>query len=338
MSKESVIALESYEKHSFYRFFSIFLVTVLVLFLALSLLYYYKERNRYFQEQKIENKLEFAECRHHHKLFPHSEPCHMKPVNIDRKLITIYKEIAFSLIVWLFIMLPLGYFLARLSLRPVRQSVATMDSFINGIVHDINTPLSIIRLNAQSILRYLHDERLIAKHERIIQGVDHIEALEEQLLFMLKIRQYQLQRSHFDLAALLEDRRGYWNDMRPNITLTLKTEATPVNADREALMRMIDNIVGNAIKYSPAHSIVEITCTSARLSIKDYGHGIKNPKEIFEKYYRESTDGKGLGLGLYIVKEIASLHDLLINVTSKEGVGTTITLNLSSICATQTLH
>ncbi len=331
MSKGSVIALESYEKHSFFRFFFIFSVAALALFLTLSLLYYYKERNRYFQEQKIEHKLAFVECQHLNKLFPERPPCQMKPVAIDNELTTIYGDIAVALLIWLIMMLPLGYYLAHLSLRPIRQSVETMDSFINGIVHDINTPLSIIRLNAQSTLKHLYDEKLIAKYERIMQGVDHIEALEEQMLFMLKIRHYHLQYDSFDLCDLLQQRLSYWKDIRHTVTLTLTAESTPVRADKDALMRMLDNIVGNAIKYSPANATVEITCKSSQLSVKDYGSGIKNPNEVFEKYYRESTQSKGLGLGLYIVKEIASLHHLNIRIDSRINEGTTFYIPLEPI-------
>ncbi len=331
MSKGSVIALESYEKHSFFRFFLIFTVAALALFLTLSLLYYYKERNRYFQEQKIENKLAFAECQHLNKLFPDRAPCQMKPITIDKELSLIYRDIAVALLIWLIMMLPLGYYLARLSLRPIRQSVETMDSFINGIVHDINTPLSIIRLNAQSTLKHLYDEKLIAKHERIMQGVDHIEALEEQMLFMLKIRHYRLQYTSFDLYELLQQRLSYWNDVRHTVTLTLVAESTPIHADKDALIRLLDNIVGNAIKYSPSNATVEITCKSSQLTIKDNGPGIQNPHEVFEKYYRESTESKGLGLGLYIVKEIASLHRLTIHIDSCINEGTTFRIPLEPI-------
>ncbi len=331
MLKESVIALESYEKHSFFRFFFIFVTVSLFLSLALSSLYYYKERNRYFQEKKTQNKLTFSECEHLKKLLPSAAPCIMEPVNIDEQVSKIYADIALALMLSLALVLPLGYFLAKLSLNPIRQSVETMDSFINGIVHDINTPLSIIRINAQSMINRLHDEKLIRKNDRIIQGVNHIEALEEQLLFVLRIHHYQLQRSRFDLFEILQQRQEYWNDIRRSVSIRLEGEATAVNADVDVIKRMIDNIVSNAIKYSYANSEVEITCKNALLEIKDEGEGIKKPKEVFAKYYRESKSTKGLGLGLYIVKEIASMHDIEIIIDSEVDHGTSFSLNLKSI-------
>ncbi len=333
MSKESVIALESYEKHSFFRFFFIFVTVSLFLSLSLSSLYYYKERNRYFQEQKTQNKLAFSECEHLKKLLPSAPACVMEPINIDEKISEIYADIFLALIFSLTLILPLGYLLAKLSLRPIQQSVETMDSFINGIVHDINTPLSIIRINAQSMISRLNDEKLVKKNNRIIQGVDHIEALEEQLLFVLRIHHYQLQRSHFDLFEILQQRQEYWSDIRHSVSIKLEGEVTAVNADADAIKRMIDNIVSNAIKYSCTNGEVKITCKNALLEIKDRGEGIKKPKEVFNKYYRESNHTKGLGLGLYIVKEIASMHNVEITVDSEVGYGTSFSLNLKSIAS-----
>jgi signal transduction histidine kinase len=255
----------------------------------------------------------------------------MNPIIIDTKLKIVYKEISLAFVFALIFILPIAFIVAKLSLKPVRQSVETMDNFINGIVHDINTPLSVIRINAQSMKNRLENSFFIEKNSRIIQGVEHIEALEEQLLFMLKIHQYTPQKTDFDIYEAIEQRQGYYKDIRQSLDIVVDGEATQVNADKYALRRMIDNIVINAIKYSPSKSIVSISIKNNILVIKDNGEGIKNPKEIFNKYYRESKTTKGLGLGLYVVKEIANMHKLNIEVSSKVGVGTIFSINLSGI-------
>jgi signal transduction histidine kinase len=141
------------------------------LFFALASLYYYKERQRYFQEQKVENKLDFAECKHLKKMLPSAPECKMFPVVIDDKLRIVYTEIFYAFLLALVLILPFSYFLARLSLRPMREAVSAMDGFINGIVHDINTPLSVIRMNAQSITKAVKDEKIKIKASRLLQGV-----------------------------------------------------------------------------------------------------------------------------------------------------------------------
>ena len=304
-----------------------------MLFFALSSLYFYKEKNRYFQEEKLKEKLIFAECKKLKKLLNDSSLCKMKPIVIEDKLSLIYKEIFLAFSFSLILILPLAFIVAKLSLKPIRQSVETIDNFVNGIVHDINTPLSVIKINSQSIKNKLKDDFFIEKNNRIIQGVEHIEALEEQLLFMLKIHQYTPQKINFDLYEVLKHREGYYKDIRHSLNIIVDGKSTKIYGDRYALTRMIDNIVINAIKYSPIKSEVIITLKNNILRIKDSGEGIKNPKEIFNKYYRESKSTKGLGLGLYVVKEIANMHKLDIKILSKIGLGTLVSIDLSGIKA-----
>ena len=294
-------------------------------------LYYYKEHRRYYQEQKVRYKIAFSECQHLKKLLPSAAECHMKPVVIDEQIETVYREIFYAFIAALVLILPFGYFLARLSLRPMRESVIAMDGFINGIVHDINTPLSVIRMNAQSIAKSVPDKKLKAKASRLLQGVEQIESLEEQLLFSVKVGQYELQKERFDIGFILQEREHYWGSLRSSIEVKVDADTYSVYADKAALLRMIDNIVLNAVKYSPAGRDVAITLKSGLLSIRDRGIGIRQPKKVFNKYYREALQSKGIGLGLYIVAKVAALHGLTVDVDSRIDFGTTFKISLSPI-------
>ncbi len=335
MSKESVIVLSSYERHSFWRFFIIYTLVLTLLFTALASLYYYKERSRYFQEQKVQNRLLFSECSRLKKMLPSAPDCAMEPVLIEDKVVNIYREIAMAFAFSLLLILPLGLVLARISLRPMRESVEAMDGFINGIVHDINTPLSVIRMNAHSLQKRLDDEKLQQKNSRVLQGVEHIEALEDQLLFSLKIGQYELRYEPFDLCRMLEERCAYWASNRSRVEVKVETDGRcTVEADKKALTRMIDNVVGNAVKYSPAQGLVRILLKEGALHICDEGPGIRHPKAIFRKYYRESRTTQGIGLGLFIVSEIARMHGIGIKVHSRLGEGTSFELDMHSILST----
>ncbi len=337
MSKESVIALNSYERHSFFRFFFIYTLALVLLFSALASLYYYKERQRYFQEQKIQNRVVFSECQHLKKMLPSAPECTMQPVIIDDKLRHIYTEILYAFLLSLLLILPFGYFLAQLSLRPMREAVSAMDGFINGIVHDINTPLSVIRMNAQSIHKLVVHDKAKKKISRLLQGVQQVESLEEQLLFTIKIGQYELQKERFDLGVLLKERESYYASIRHSICIRVEPFSYEVYADKAAMLRMIDNIVLNAIKYSKADKEVTLFMKNDSLYIKDQGIGIRDPKKVFDKYYREVKESKGVGIGLFIVSQIAQLHHLTIEVDSTLGVGTTFKIACHPI-STLTLH
>ncbi len=331
ISKESVIALKSYEKRSFYRFFTIYISIFLLLFSAVSLLYYYKERNRLFQELKVANKLEYAECRHMNKILGLGDTCEMKIIDKIDGVETIYRDIAIACVVLMLFLLPSGYYLAMMSLRPMRESIETIDSFINGIVHDINTPLSVIKLNAQTLQLRLKEQELQEQNQRILQGIDDIESLEEQLLFSLKAERYVLNTSEFDLHEFLRERQTFYNDVRKTVHVSYAGSVLHVKADKPLMKRMIDNIVLNAIKFSSRDSEVKIQLHGEQLIIEDYGIGMKHPQEVFNKYYREDQDSKGLGLGLYIVASVAALHQLTIDLRSKSQIGTRFVIDLKNI-------
>ncbi|QSZ40577.1 hypothetical protein GJV85_00070 [Sulfurimonas aquatica] len=324
-----VIALKSYERGSFIRFFLIYTSVFMLMFIALASLYYFQERQRLFKEKRVEVMLAFNECKRINSLLQNEEICEMQSSRPDMSKTT--ETLLYTSLLTLIFTLGAGFILARISLKPVRDSVERMDSFINGIVHDINTPLSIVKLNAQSIARRLDDEKLIAKNRRIIQASEHIENLEEQLLFTLKIHHYELQKKKFDLFSKLQERQGYWNDLKTNINVNVIGERISVNADEIALLRMIDNVVINAIKYSKQDQNVTIELRGNELKVVDRGEGIKNPKMVFEKYYRESTKVDGLGLGLFLVYQIAIMHKVKININSQLGNGTTFSFDISSI-------
>ena len=308
------------------------------LFSALSFLYYYKERQRYYQEKKIENRLEYSECKHLSKLLSSAPPCKMKVVVLNENDVNrIYEDILYAFLISLLLILSAAYFLAKLSLRPMRESVKSMDSFINGIVHDINTPLSVIRMNAQSISKNIKEDKLQRKVTRLLQGIEQVESLEEQLLFSLKVGQYQLKKERFDLGSVLQNREQYYNALRTSVTLHVNASSYEVFGDKSALLRMIDNIVLNAIKYSHPNSEVEISLKDDTLKVRDNGMGIKHPKKVFAKYYREASDTKGIGLGLFIVAKVAQLHEIDIKVESALNKGTSFNLSLNNI-STLKLH
>ena len=302
-----------------------------MLFLALSSLYYFKEHSRLFQEEKVKNRLIFSECKRINAILKSKEKCEMPFIGEIDGLRDTYNEILIAFFIMLIFTLPTTYFLALISLRPMRDSIETIDNFINGIVHDINTPISVIKLNAQSIHSQLENEKHKEKNSRILQGIKNIESLEEQLLFSLKSDMYELKGSIFDISKILKERLTFYNDIRNSVKVKLDLTPQNIKADSSIFIRMIDNIVLNAIKFSHSKSEVHVILKNSILIVEDFGVGIKNPKKIFMKYYRENNNIKGLGLGLFIVKSVADLHKIDIKIESKENQGTRFIINLKNI-------
>jgi signal transduction histidine kinase len=118
------------------------------------------------------------------------------------------------------------------------------------------------------------------------------------------------------------------------ITTHIEPNDLTVQADRSHLSNIMNNLIDNAIKYSPGKAVIEIAATSAAISVTDHGMGIAADKlpHIFDKFYRVPTGDlhnvKGYGLGLFYVKTMVEKHGWSIDVTSRKGEGTTFTITL----------
>jgi signal transduction histidine kinase len=117
-------------------------------------------------------------------------------------------------------------------------------------------------------------------------------------------------------------------------TTRIEPEDLTVHADRAHLSNILNNLIDNAIKYSPGEAHVEITATPSAITITDHGMGIAADKlpHIYDKFYRVPTgdlhDVKGYGLGLFYVKTMVEKHGWSIDVASVKGKGTTFTIIL----------
>ena len=124
-----------------------------------------------------------------------------------------------------------------------------------------------------------------------------------------------------------------------NISYTFEKEPFYIDCDSERFTEVIDNILGNAIKFSGENSRVKVLLrkkdrNNAEIIIEDTGIGIsdKDLKNIFDRFYTHfdgfSKEYQGLGLGLSIVKEIIDRHNGTITISSKKGEGTKVFINL----------
>jgi len=124
-----------------------------------------------------------------------------------------------------------------------------------------------------------------------------------------------------------------------HLSLTPSPGLPAVFADADLLARAVENLVSNAIKYSPEGTEVSITAEPYQqgiaISVSDHGYGIPEPDlaRIFEKFYRvprvQDAEVQGTGLGLSFVRDIAELHGGSVTVTSKVHVGSTFTLRIA---------
>jgi signal transduction histidine kinase len=215
--------------------------------------------------------------------------------------------------------------------------------FLSMITHDIKVPLTVILGYTEMLTDPEPPPGQIPPDilTRIRESGETIHALVCNFLDLSRIEagRMTLDPRPFDLSAMLAHALEHYDSTARRKGVTLSLEAAtlpPVVADESQLQRVVANLLGNAIKYTPRGGRITISTgrekSSVAVAFKDTGRGIPADEipHLFEKYrrVREAKRTEGTGLGLFIAKTIVDAHGGDIRVQSTPGVGSTFTILL----------
>ncbi len=218
---------------------------------------------------------------------------------------------------------------------PFEKLNTQLDNFIKDSMHEINTPLSIINLNADLFVnrygenKYLHRMKAASKTLATIYN---------DMDYLIKRGRVQHHIETIDMAEFVQLRTDYFQEVANlkhiRLIATIQKGIT-YRFSRTKLQRIVDNTISNAIKYSHDESKVEITLERTEeqivFRVRDYGVGIKDVQKIFSRYYRENEAKGGFGIGLNIVKQIIDEENIELRITSVLNEGTTFTYLFNNI-------
>jgi PAS domain S-box-containing protein len=229
----------------------------------------------------------------------------------------------------------------------MEAAVRMRDTFLTILSHELRTPLTTLLGNAQLLLRRAQREGTLADRERrsVQVIVDQAARLSEMVSLQFDISrlhtgQLHIERAPLNMAALAQQ---VVEEVLPTITKHSVTYIGPdtpllVEGDRLRLIQVLHNLVQNAIKYSPAGGEVQVQIErhtgTVSVAVSDEGIGIPQAElpQLFQRFYRASNVDErqisGLGVGLYIVKELVTLHGGTVEVVSEEGQGSTFIITL----------
>lgn len=231
----------------------------------------------------------------------------------------------------------------NLFFREIREADHKKDEIMSITSHELKNPVTSIKLYSELMLTELEKRKQNEKISHIARQIHaqthKVTRIINDLSDVAKITTGQMvvNKSQVDLPLVLMDIVENVQLRNPTRKIILKISKVPsVFCDRERIAQVVENLISNAIKYSKANTPVNIRLEEkkgyATISIKDRGVGIakKDLRKIFDKYYRLNTDKavKGLGLGLYISKEIVDLHQGRIWVESAPDKGSTFSFSL----------
>lgn len=220
------------------------------------------------------------------------------------------------------------------------------DEFLSLASHELRTPVTVIKGNAQVLQRALRRQgETVPLVDRTLgqieQQATQINQLITELMDVAHLRsnQFELHREPgVDLVALAQRVVEQYQVMTTDHSIHLEAGEPSITGefDISRLERVLNNLLENAVRYSPAGTEVAVSIRregdEAVIAVHDQGKGIspEEQKHIFERFYRGNATrhGEGLGLGLYIVNEIVSHHGGRLTLESAPGRGTTFTVRL----------
>lgn len=220
------------------------------------------------------------------------------------------------------------------------------EDFVTQVTHELRTPLTNIRAYAETLSSGMFDDpKVITECYNVItKETRRLSRLIEDILSVsqLEVGSIELHVDSVDLKALLtegvRDVRQLAEEKNIDLQLVLPPKKELIQADRDKLAVVINNLLGNAIKYTPKDGNVVVACQfttdSAIISVKDNGIGIDplDHARVFEKFQRANdpavTAETGTGIGLYTAREIVRRHGGEIEIISAKGEGSTFMVRI----------
>jgi two-component system OmpR family sensor kinase len=231
-------------------------------------------------------------------------------------------------------------------MESLRTSDALRRELIANVSHDLRTPLATLRGYIETLLlkeRSLTEEERRGYLETAIRHCERLSKLVNELLELAKLDSYEVvEREPFNLRELVQDvvQKFQLKAKKEQISIVTNIqEGLPfVNADIALIERVLENLIENAIHYTPQGGSIRLVLAPDKgeisVQVSDTGRGIPEQElpHIFDRFYQRDKSRKGdgghSGLGLAITKRILELHNRPIEVSSRPGSGTTFSFQL----------
>jgi len=227
--------------------------------------------------------------------------------------------------------------------REVRRQIRfqqQQQNFMMAVTHELKTPIAVTKLNLETLRKYRFDED---KQQHVIQATiqetNRLDSLVNNILVASQLEGggYARTKEVLDFSDLAEQSiRDYRYRFPEREWIARIQPHCAMTGDPFLLHLLVNNLLENALKYSPKESAVTLTLTKENahtlLTVKDNGPGIpdEEKKKIFGKFYRSGQETtrqtKGTGLGLYLCRKIAADHKATIKVADNSPTGSIFTV------------
>jgi signal transduction histidine kinase len=220
------------------------------------------------------------------------------------------------------------------ALEAARKALATRDEVMGIVAHDLRNPLGAISMRAAMLQRDASPEKVRHQAESIQNVVMRMEYLIRTMLdvTMMEAGRFSVVTAACDVEGLVREVMELFTPLagskQVRLELRVGEPGLVVHADRERVLQVLSNLVGNALKFTPQGGQVTLAVDrqpgEVRFAVHDTGPGIarEHLPHVFERFWKSETTGKkGTGLGLFIARSIVDAHAGRIWAESEPGSG-----------------
>ena len=225
--------------------------------------------------------------------------------------------------------------------RPIAESYEKQKQFITDAGHELKTPITIIRADADVLQSEMEEENVWITD--IQKQTDRLAELTADLIYLSKMKEADevLEMQNLSLYELVDETARSFQALARSKGKSFSATVTPdlnVNGDEKALAKLVSILLDNAMKYSTEGGTVDLTLNrvgrNARLLVKNSTSAMEkgNADRLFERFTREdrsrNSESGGFGLGLAIAKAVTEAHRGTIRAESEDGASLTVTAEL----------
>jgi len=242
-----------------------------------------------------------------------------------KKIKKLQQNIFMSFVFIYLVIAAIGFYLAQLFLKPIKEERDKLNNFIKDTTHELNTPITALLMSTES------DTLSTKQIQRVKLSARKISEIYNDLTYIVLEKHSDVKTvDTISLDAIIKEQLHYFEPffIKKQISVVLQLNSFNYPIAKNDFTRLLNNMISNAIKYNNMGGDIKISLdANGKFTISDTGIGIQKDKinDIFNRYFRATKEQGGFGIGLNIVRHVCSRYDINIDVKSIYGKGTTFT-------------
>ena len=237
------------------------------------------------------------------------------------------KEIVLWTMIIAAVIVVVAVFLSAMFLRPLKERAKEIERFVKDTTHELNTPISALMMSLERLRsKRTYDERIV---QNLQISTKNLHEIYESLAYV-SFSYHKHKDEDIDFKDVVANQLEFFEEIakKKRLALDAKLQSQVLHIAPIKAKMLVSNLLSNAIKYSHPNKTIRIVLDTDKLVVEDEGIGIKKEalEDIFRRFVRANDYAGGFGVGMNIVKSVADEYGFKVEIDSKEGEGTKVTI------------